>query len=199
MRHQHLDAEAHGDGGHERDDDGFGVAEALVLQHEQQQHVERGQADAHRHRDAEQQVEGQGAAQQLREVARDDRNFAEDPQRDRNRLRVVIAARLRQVAAGGDAQPHAQRLQQDGHQVGDEDHAEQRVAELRPARDVGGPVARVHVTDRDEVPRAEKRQQSPPRLCRQWAPRSSGRPREAKELDLDGGLISGAGSITNFE
>ena len=38
-------------------------------------------------------------------------------------------------------------LEQDGHQVGGHDDAQQGVTELGTARQVGRPVARVHVTD----------------------------------------------------
>ena len=57
---------------------------------------------------------------------------------------------------------HGERLQQHRHQVGDEDDAEQRVAEPRAAGEVGGPVARVHVADGDEIARAGERQRLPP-------------------------------------
>ena len=50
-----------------------------------------------------------------------------------------------------------ERLQQNRHQVGDQDHAQQRVAELRAAAEVGGPVARVHVADGDQIARGRRR------------------------------------------
>ena len=65
--------------------------------------------------------------------------------------RIVVAAGLGQVAAGDDAELERQRLQQDGHEVGEQDDRKQRVAEARAAGQVGGPVARVHVADRDQV------------------------------------------------
>ena len=77
-------------------------------------------------------------------------------------LEIVVAAGLGEVAAAGDAQAHGERLQQDRHQVGDHDDAEQRVAEARAAGEVGGPVARVHVADGDEVAGAGEREQLPP-------------------------------------
>ena len=80
----------------------------------------------------------------------------------RDRPRVAVAARLREVASAADAEPHRERLQQDRHQVRDQDHAEQRVAVARAAGEVGGPVARVHVADRHQVARAGKREQLPP-------------------------------------
>ena len=79
-----------------------------------------------------------------------------------DRRRVAVAARLREIASAGDAEPDGERLQQDRHQVGDQDHAEQRVAVARAAGEVGRPVARVHVADGDQVARTRKRQQLPP-------------------------------------
>ena len=55
-----------------------------------------------------------------------------------------------------------ERLQQDRHQVGEQDDAEQRVAEPRAAGEVGGPVARVHVADGHQVARAGEREQLAP-------------------------------------
>ena len=80
----------------------------------------------------------------------------------RGRPRVAVAAGLGEVASAGDAEARGQRLQQDRHQVGDHDDAEQRVAEARAAGEVGGPVARVHVADRDQVARAGEGEQLAP-------------------------------------
>ena len=55
-----------------------------------------------------------------------------------------------------------ERLQQNRHQVGEHDDAEQRVAEARAAGEVGRPVARVHVADRDQVARAGEREELAP-------------------------------------
>ena len=155
-RQPELDGERPGDEDDERDDERFDVAEAAVLQVEDDEHVERRQADAPDERQAEQQVERDGGAEHLGEVAGGDGDFAEDPQADGGLARVVVAAGLGEVAAAGDAEARGERLQQDRHQVRDHDDAEQRVAEARAAGEVGGPVARVHVADRDEVARAGK-------------------------------------------
>ena len=45
---------------------------------------------------------------------------------------------------------------QDRHQVGEQRNGEQRVPELRPARERGRPIARVHVADGDEIAGSEK-------------------------------------------
>ncbi len=146
----------------QRDDQRFDVAEAAVLQVEHDEHVERGEADAPDERQAEQQVERDGGADHFGQVAGGDGDLAEDPQNDGGRPRVAVAAGLGEVAAAGDAEPRGERLQQDRHQVGDHDDAEQRVAEARAAGEVGGPVARVHVADGDQVAGAGKGEQLAP-------------------------------------
>ena len=114
------------------------------------------------HRQAEQQVQRDGGAEHLGQIGGRDRQLRQHPQREDDRARIRVAARLRQVAAGGNAEPRRHRLQQDGHQVRDHDHAEQRVAVPRAAGDVGGPVARVHVADGHEVAGARERKHLAP-------------------------------------
>ncbi len=99
--------------GHER----FDIAEAFVLQKEHDHHIEHGDDAAPHQRDAEEKLERDGRADDFREVASGDRSFAEHPEADDGRLRIVIAAGLREVASGGDAQLHAKVLEQDRHQV----------------------------------------------------------------------------------
>ncbi len=55
--------------------------------------------------------------------------------------RKRVAAGLRQVAPGADAEPRAERLQQDRHEVGQQRDGQQRVAELGAAGERGRPVA----------------------------------------------------------
>ena len=86
---------------------------------------------------------------------------ASQPQRIGRPARIGVAAGLRQVAAGGDGEARAQRLQHDRHDVGDERDDEQRVAELGAAGERGGPVAGVHVADRNQVAGAQEGCQAP--------------------------------------
>ncbi len=72
----------------------------------------------------------------------------------------MIATELGQVAAGGDAQLGGQALDQHRHQVAGDHDPEQRVAELVPAFDIGGKIARVDIGDAGNEGRAEKGQQS---------------------------------------
>ena len=135
----------------QRDDERFDVAEAAVLQEQHDEHVERREDDAPDERQAEEQVERDGGADDLGEVAGGDGDLAEHPEDDGGRARVAVAAGLREIAAAGDAEARGERLQQDRHQVRDHDDAEQRVAVARAAGEVGGPVAGVHVADGDEI------------------------------------------------
>ena len=159
-----LEEKAQAHDHHERDDQRFEQPEALVLQVQDQEHIERRDEHAPGQRNVEEQIERDGGADHLGEVAGRDGDLAQHPQRERHGLRIVIAAGLRQVAPGDDAQLGGEPLQQDRHQVGDEDDAEERVPELRPARQVGGPVAGVHVAHRDQIARAGKGEElAPPR------------------------------------
>ena len=74
----------------------------------------------------------------------------------------MIATRLRQIAARGNAQLDGKMLEQDRHQVGNHDDRKQGIAELRATLQVRRPVAGVHVTDRHEKARTRKRQQFTP-------------------------------------
>ena len=152
------------------DDERFDVAEAAVLQVEHDEDVEGGEADAPDERQAEEQVEGDGGADDFGEVAGGDGDLAEDPEDDGDGARVVVAAGLGEVASAGDAEARGERLQQDRHQVGDHDDAEERVAVAGAAGEVGGPVAGVHVADGDEVARAGEGEELAPEagVVRGW-------------------------------
>ena len=65
-RQPELDGERSGDQHDQRDDERFDVAEAAMLQEQDDQHVERGQADAPDQRQAEEQVERDRGADALR-------------------------------------------------------------------------------------------------------------------------------------
>ena len=146
-----LHGKAGGDDAEQRDDQRLELAEAEPLQVEDQEHVERGQQHADLEGNAEQQIEADGRADHLGDVGGDDGDLGRSPQRIGRPARIGVAAGLRQVAAGGDGEPRAQRLQHDRHDVGDERDEQQRVAELGAAGERGGPVARVHVADRDQI------------------------------------------------
>jgi hypothetical protein len=82
-----------------------------------------------------------------------------------------------QVAPGGDADARRQVLQQQREQVGRDQHPQQVVAVPAAGREVGAPVARVDVADRDQERRAGEG--PPPRARRAAAGTRGGRRRLA--------------------
>ena len=113
-------------------------------------------------------VDGDRAAEHLRQIARADGHFAEQPVGPARPARIPIAATLRQVLAGHDPQTGGNDLHEDRHQAGQADHPEKTEFELRAALQVGAPVARVHVAHADEQGRSDK---SPPILPETGRPR----------------------------
>jgi hypothetical protein len=123
----------------------------MILQVQNEQYVEHRDRHAPGERYAEQQVERDGGANDLRQIAGGDGDLTEHPEREAGGSREVIAAGLSEVATGDDAEFGGEALQQDRHEVRKQDDAEQRVPELRSSGEVSSPVAGVHVADRDEV------------------------------------------------
>ncbi len=110
----------------------------------------------------EEKVQGDRRAEDLRQIAGDDGDFAKEPERQIDGSRIGFAAGLGEVAAGDDSEARAQRLKQDGHGVRHDQDPEQAVAEMRAAGEIGRPVAGVHVTDADEVGGAGEGEHAPP-------------------------------------
>jgi len=158
MSEEDFVGEAASDGGDQSNDEGLDDAESSTLQGEDDQNVESRDNHTRKKRQAEKQLEGNSGAKNFREVARSDSNFADDPKRDRSAARVMLAASLSQIAAGGDTQLCGKALQKHRHEVADKNDAEKGVTEFRAAADVGGPVARVHVADSYEVAGPGKRE-----------------------------------------
>jgi hypothetical protein len=63
------------------------------------------------------QLESNGRAQDLREIACGNGNFTADPQKDRSAPRIMLSAGLRKVAPCGNAQLGGERLQKHGNQT----------------------------------------------------------------------------------
>ncbi|GCC48585.1 hypothetical protein chiPu_0032838, partial [Chiloscyllium punctatum] len=125
-----LHREADRDHDQQRDHEGFEEAEAAVHQQQQKERVERRQQCAADQGNAEQELERDRGADHLGKVAGNDRGLAGEPQQQIHRPRIGRTAGLRQIAIGRDAEPRGKRLQQDRHQVGEQDDRQQRVAEL---------------------------------------------------------------------
>src|SRR5438045_9601800 len=162
-----LEEKADTDGRNERDHQRLEQPKSLVLQVKNDQHVQRRDDDAVRDRYVEDEVERDGRPDYFRQITGRDRYLAGDPQQKASWFRVVVATRLRQIAARDDAKLGSEPLEQNRHQVRRENYTEQGVAELGSAGEVGCPVSRVHVTDRDQVPRSgECEDLSPPTVSR---------------------------------
>ena len=160
---ENLDQEADPDDQPQRQDEGLQLADAEMLDQQQQQHVAAGDQHAPENGNAEQQIQPDGRAQHFGQIAGGNGDFAQPEQHVVTPGRILVVAGLGQVAAGHQPQPCAEGLEQHRHGVAHQQHPEQPVAELRAALDVGGPVAGVGIADRDEIGRpGEGEQPSPP-------------------------------------
>ena len=152
---------ADADGGDEHQHDGLDGANAKALQGQEQQDVQSGNDDRPEQGNMEHDVDGDGAAEHLRQIARADGHLAEQPVGPARPARIPIPATLRQVLAGHNAQTGGNDLHENRHQAGQTDHPEKTEFELRAPLQIGAPIARVHVTHADEQGRPDK---SPPVL-----------------------------------
>src|ERR1017187_5704729 len=105
----------------------------------------------------EHQVDSDGAAEHLGQITGADGEFAEQPVGPAGPARVPISAALGEVLSGDHAQSGGDDLHEDGHQAGEADDPEEPVFELCASRQIGAPVARVHVADADENGRSDER------------------------------------------
>lgn len=112
--------------------------------------------------DMKQKIQRDGSAQNFGQVAGGNRSLAKNPQRQIDRTGITVAAGLRQIPAGGDAQPGRQRLQQNRHDIRQHQHPKQPVSEASTAFDVRCPVARIHVSDAHQIRRTGECQEAPP-------------------------------------
>ena len=107
-----------------------------------------------------------GRANHFGEVAGGDGDLREEPECDAHRAAVAVAAGLGEVTLRGDAQLEREALKQDGHQVRGHDDEQERVAVLRSGGKIGGPVAGVHVPNRDHEARADESEGASPQAMR---------------------------------
>jgi hypothetical protein len=117
------------------------------LQGKNEENIESGDEHARQEGQAEEQLQGDGRAQNFGKIAGGNGQFANHPKTQRGASRIVLAASLGEVPSGGDAKFRRERLQEHCHQIADHDDAEKRVAEFRAAAQVCGPIAGVHVAD----------------------------------------------------
>jgi hypothetical protein len=155
---QRVVQEAEQDDREEPEDRQLEAPVAAVLQAEDREGDDGGDQPRGQQRDVEEQVQGDGRADELGQIGRHRDQLGLHPQPVRHPSREVLAAQLRQVVAGRDADLRRQVLDQHRHQVGPEQDPQQHVPVLAAARDVGGEVARVDVGDAGDERRAQQRQ-----------------------------------------
>ena len=147
----------------QRDNHCFQVAEAFVLEIENGQHVEGCQAHPHQQGNVKKQVESDGGADDFRQIARGDGYFAEHPENNARSVRIAGLAGLRQVHLRGNPQARRQRLYENRNEVRNHQDGDELVIEAGSASDVRGPVAGVHVPNRNKKTRPGKGKELPPK------------------------------------
>ena len=162
LAQKHLDEKAAADGCHQHQNEGLELANAKLLNQQQQEHVATGDQNAPENRDAHEQIQADRRAEHFRQIAGGNGDFAKAEENVVHRARVIVVACLGQVAAGHQPQPGAQGLQQNGHGVAHQQDPDQPVTELGAALKVGGPVAGVHIAHGNQVRRTGKRKQATP-------------------------------------
>src|ERR1700733_3292691 len=149
-KNEYLDEIACADGRDQQQDHCFDCAHAKALQSKKQKYVKAGDDDRPEQWNVEEEVEGNGTAEDLGEIAGADGDFAHQPVGPARPRRVPVAAALGKVFAGDDAEARGNHLHKDGHQAGEADDPQQTVLELSAALEIGAPVAGIHVADADE-------------------------------------------------
>ena len=153
-----LDEIANGDGQDQHQDEGLCEAHAAGLKREQHQHVQRCDDDSPQERDAEEELDGDSAAEHLGQVAGRNGDLGAEPVGDARPGWKEVAAGLGEVLAGDDTEARRADLERDGHQAREGHDPEQAVFVAGAAGQVGGPVAGVHVADAHEQRRPGKRE-----------------------------------------
>jgi hypothetical protein len=133
-----------------------------VLEEQDDEDVEGGDEAPPQEGDPEEEVQRDGGADDLGEVGRGDGELGQHPQPPHDRLRVLVAAGLGEVAVRGDPQLQGEVLEQHRHEVGDEDDGEEGVAVPGAGGEVGRPVPGVHVADGYEEAGAGVGEELPP-------------------------------------
>ena len=153
---EHLDEVAERNDGDQVSDDQLDRPEAEPLEHQDGVYDDAGNDHSIQKRDAKQQRQADGAAEEFRQIGCHGGDLADHPHRPDHRRRKMVAAHLRQVPPGHDSELGRKRLKQHCDQVGEQYHPEQGIAVLGAGLDVGGKVAGVHVRDRGDHRRPDE-------------------------------------------
>ena len=157
LHEEELDDVAAGD---DREEDDDHALEPMVLLPEDGDEDDAdGERRADPERQPEEEIEAESGPEVLGQVGRHAGQHdgdAGDPDDGLGQLRADVGG---QGVAGDDAQLGREVLQEDEHERAERDDPQQRVAELRPAGDVGRPVAGVDEADGDDEPGAQVAEQ----------------------------------------
>src|SRR6266567_4856066 len=118
-------SETKSDRGDERDDESFYKAEAPALQRENNENVQGSDENTGKKRQTEKKLQCDGGSQDLGEVTGGDSNFADHPKEEGGPAGIVFAAGLSEVTTRRNPKLRRKGLQEHGHQVADEDDAEE--------------------------------------------------------------------------
>src|ERR687897_157776 len=119
---EHLEGEGDDDDPYHGRDDGLQRPEASSLQIEYPESPDGRKQPGGEQRYPEEQVQGQRSPYELRQVRRHRYDLGLDPEQERYRARKTCPANLGQILARRDPQLRRHRLDEHGHEVGDEDH-----------------------------------------------------------------------------
>src|SRR6266702_1845117 len=104
LRKNEFGRETAADDCDERYDDRLDITKAFRLQIQYEHHVRRRDDATPHQRNSKQQLQSDGRTHNLSQIARCDGQLADDPEKPDDWRRVMIAARLREVASCGDTQ-----------------------------------------------------------------------------------------------
>ncbi len=154
---EHLEGEGEDYDPNQGADRGLQRSETPPLQLQYPEGPDGGEEPRRKQGYAEEEVEGERGPDELGEVGGHGDHLRLHPKPERDGPREPLSAHLGEVFARGDPQLGRHRLDEHRHQVGDQYHPQEQVPVARPARDVGGEVARVHVGYGRDERRPEER------------------------------------------
>ena len=153
-----LDKIAHRDDSDKAGNHDLEGAKSVALETEDEKCRDRGQDARCPQRDSQQEVEAQGSPEELSEVSGHGHDLRQDPEEEHERLGETDSAMLGKIPARGDSQLCRKGLDEHGDEIAGHYNPEESESELRPALDVGGEVAWIHVGHARDESRAHEGQ-----------------------------------------
>ena len=105
------------DGRDQGDYQSLDATEPLALQIQHGEHICGRDGATPNQRYAKEQLQGDGRADDFRQITGGDGDFGENPEKPDDRRRIMVAAGLRQIASGGDTELDGQMLEQNRHEI----------------------------------------------------------------------------------